>query len=226
MVNLCPSCPLKWRSLLRTGILSSFFLSVLWGVQFLSSWNSWSTVYSFSILFTLDVVQGSEHWAPSTNPDLPSTGYMEENMNPGWGEWMRKFMWSWHEQSRHRSINVSPIRSGCRYSMSAQLSQQKPHSLLELWRRGEGGISLGVCSCSRAESNPFAPLQSQGFSSSLSWNTVWGIATPPHPPKPQRFILEPGPGCYIFGAYWHVPAVFLLIPFPCQSLCIGLSPKG
>lgn len=89
-----------------------------------------------------------------------------------------RMIMTWTEQAQ---VNVSPIRSGCSYSVSAQLSQQKPHSLLELWWREEGGMSLGSCSCSRAESNPFAPLQSQVFSSSLSWNTVWGIAPTPNP---------------------------------------------
>ena len=154
-------------------------------MQFVSSLNSWSTVYSFSILFTLDVVQGSEHWAPSTNSDLPSTGYMEGNMNQGWGEWMRKFMWSWHEQSRHRSMLVpSDLGAGTQWVLSCP-----SRSPTACWSYGEGEKEASPWGFAAAVELRITPLL---LSSHKASHPLWAETQCEGLPPDQQFILEPG----------------------------------
>lgn len=141
-------------SLLCSSILTSFFLSVPLGCEVPLQLELLKHNVLFSILFTLDVVcRAVSTELPVLTPDLPHRLYGGKHVNQGWGEWMRKFMWSWHEQSRHRSMLV-PSDLGAATQWVPSCPSRSPTAC---WSYGEGKkrwLSLGVAAAAGTESNP------------------------------------------------------------------------
>lgn len=225
MVNLCPSCPLKWGSLLHTGILSSFFLSVPLG---------YAVPLQLELLKHSVLFPSSLHWMWCRAVSTELQVLTQICLRPAiWREtWIKNGGNGWENSCDHdmnragtgQSMLVpSDLGAGTQWVLSYPSG-----SPTACWSCGEGEKEASPWGFAAAAELRVTPLllSSHKTSHPLWAETLCEGLPPPPPPCPQQFILEPGPGCYTFGAYWHVPGVFLLIPFPCQSLCIGLSPQG